>query len=284
MNTEQRIVCWFSHGVASTVAAKIAMEINNQSENPKELVVVSIYLKDEHEDNKRYLIDCEKYLGQKIEIITCEKYESSVDKVIEKTRYMSGVNGARCTKELKKQARLDWQRHDDIHVFGFTNEEVKRFDDLIDSENELELWCPLIDVDYSKNDCFDIIELHGIRLPEMYYLGYPNNNCVGCLKSSSIGYWNLVRKTHPEVFAKRAKQEELLGVALCNMSTMKLMNKHPETIIKMCEDIKSGKLKQVKIKPQDSQMRIPLRYIPEDAGTNEPIYVPDCGFFCEGGE
>lgn len=27
-------------------------------------------------------------------------------------------------------------------------------------------------------------------------------------------------------------------------------------------------------------MMISLRYLPPEAGKHEPIYVPDCGFFC----
>lgn len=278
---EERIVCWFSHGAASTVAAKLKIIENNNSVKPKELVVVSIFIKDEHEDNERYRIDCEKWLGQEIVTITNDKYKSSVTEVIRQTKYMAGVNGARCTKELKKQVRLDWQKPNDIHVFGMTSEEEKRINQLIDNEPNTTFDAPLIRVGCSKQDCFKMLENAGIRLPKMYYLGFPNNNCKGCLKSSSIGYWNLVRKCFPEVFKQRAHEEELLGIALCNMSTMKLINNHPDVIIEIAEDIKSGKLKQIKIKPQDGQMRIPLRYLPEDVGLKDPIYVPDCGFFCE---
>jgi hypothetical protein len=277
----ERIVCWFSHGAASTVAAKLAIVKNRRSPEPKELVVVSIFIEDEHEDNERYRADCEAWLGQDILMITSEKYNSSVSEVVKQTKYMSGVNGARCTKELKKQVRLDWQEPNDIHVFGMTSEEESRIDALIDNEPCTKFDAPLITAGCTKQDCFKILEDADIRLPEMYHLGFPNNNCKGCLKSSSVGYWNLVRNCFPDVFEKRAREEELLGVALCNMSTMKLMNAHPEVIIRIAEDIKSGKLKQIKIKPQDGQMRIPLRYLPEGVGIKDPIYVPDCGFFCE---
>lgn len=64
-----RIVCWFSHGAASTVAAKLAIKENNKSPEPKELVVVSIFIEDEHKDNDRYRKDCEVWLGQEILMI-----------------------------------------------------------------------------------------------------------------------------------------------------------------------------------------------------------------------
>ena len=44
----------------------------------------------------------------------------------------------------------------------------------------------------------------------MYDLGYPNNNCIGCVKGG-MGYWNKIRVDFPEVFAQRAKQERAIG-------------------------------------------------------------------------
>ena len=44
----------------------------------------------------------------------------------------------------------------------------------------------------------------------MYDMGYPNNNCIGCVKGG-MGYWNKIRKDFPEVFERRAKQERMIG-------------------------------------------------------------------------
>lgn len=279
MDMNQRIVCWFSHGAASAVATKLAIADNMKSAEPKELIVVSIFIEEEHEDNARFKAECEKWLGQEILVIKDTKYNASVDEVVRKARYMSGVNGARCTKELKKAVRHQWQRHDDIHVFGMTYDEQKRIDDLIDNENEIELSSPLIDHGYSKQDCFAALEKAGIRLPEMYHLGFPNNNCKGCVKASSVGYWNKTRIVFPPVFEARSNQEELLGVALCKMSVKKFERLYPEHHNKMKRDYDAGLVKW----SVDSRggLRIPLRYLPPDAGVLDPIYVPDCGFFCE---
>ena len=158
----QRIVCWFSCGAASAVATKLAIEENNKSESPKELVVASIYLKNEHPDSERFKRECAEWFGQSIIDLKNEKYDADVDTVIKKTRYMSGVRGARCTKELKKQVRIDWQKDDDIHVFGMTIEEEHRIDQLIDGEPDLETWAPLIDKGYTKPDCFKVLNDAGI--------------------------------------------------------------------------------------------------------------------------
>jgi len=44
----------------------------------------------------------------------------------------------------------------------------------------------------------------------MYDLGYPNNNCIGCVKGG-MGYWNKIRIDFPDVFEQRAKEERLIG-------------------------------------------------------------------------
>lgn len=274
-----RIVCWFSCGAASAVATKMAIEFNAKSENPKEIVVASIFLEDEHPDSARFLKECERWFGKKIHVLQNEKYKASVDNVIATTRYMSGVGGARCTKELKKQVRLDWQRHDDIHVFGMTVDEQKRIDNLIDNENDLRVWPVLVENGVTKTECFEVVEGAGIKLPKMYELGYNNNNCLGCLKATSVGYWNKIRVDFPDVFLKRAEQERLLGVSLCRMSANKFINEYPDSFALMYSDFIEKKC-SIKINSNGS-MFIPLRYLPPSAGKHESLYVPDCGFFCE---
>lgn len=271
----QRIVCWFSCGAASAVATKLAIEENNKSKNPKELVVASIYLKNEHSDSERFKKDCAEWFGQPILDLKNEKYNADVDTVIQKTRYMSGVRGARCTKELKKQVRIGWQRHDDIHVFGMTVEEEHRIDQLIDGEPELETWAPLIDKGYTKPDCFKLLNDAGIELPEMYKLGYHNNNCIGCLKAAGAGYWNKIRVDFPGVFKRRAEQERLLNVALIKMSFAKYKRLYGDWYQKMLDDEFEPKV------DSRGSMRLPLRYLPPEAGSHKDLDIGACGFFCE---
>lgn len=271
----QRIVCWFSCGAASAVATKLAIEENNKSESPKELIVASIYLVNEHPDSERFKSECAKWFGQPIVDLKNEKYGADVDNVIQKTRYMSGVRGARCTKELKKQVRLDWQKHDDIHVFGMTSEEENRIDNLQDSEPELELWAPLIDKGYTKPDCFKILNDAGIELHEMYKLGYHNANCIGCLKAAGAGYWNKIRADFPDVFERRAHQEKIINVALVKMSANKVKRLHPEVFEQMEVDGYEPKI------DSRGSMRLPLRYLPSDAGSHKDMDIGACGFFCE---
>jgi hypothetical protein len=60
----------------------------------------------------------------------------------------------------------------------------------------------------------DIVSTAGLSLPAVYRRGYPNANCIGCVKATSPTYWNHVRKNDPDVFAQRAEQSRRLGVRL----------------------------------------------------------------------
>lgn len=269
-----RLVCWYSHGAASLIATKKAIEAQPIAYPDHEVVVACIHINDEYQEPERDVL-VEDFLGVKITYLKDERYSASVDNVIQKTRYMSGPYGARCTKELKKQVRYDWQRFDDVHVFGMTKEEEHRIDRILDAESDLEIFAPLIDLGMSKQDCFIEMKAAGLELPMMYQLGYHNNNCIGCLKASGAGYWNKIRKDFPEVFNRRAHQEKMLNVALVKMSKSKTERLHPETFEKMSNEGYEPKI--------DSRgtMRIPLRFLSPEAGSHKDLDIGDCGFTCE---
>ena len=66
----------------------------------------------------------------------------------------------------------------------------------------------------TKDDCGAYITRAGLTFPRVYAEGFPNANCIGCVKASSATYWNLVRQTRPEVFQHRAEQSRRLGAKL----------------------------------------------------------------------
>lgn len=207
------IAVWFSCGAASAVAAKKIIEIYG---NDHEIRVINNPVAEEHPDNYRFLKEVENWIGVKIESAVNPKFpKASAFEVWEKKRYMSGVSGAPCTFELKKRARQIWEETNkaDFHVLGFTLEEESRHKRFIERERE-NVIPVLIDLKITKNDCFKIIKDAGIKLPEIYSMGYPNANCIGCVKSSSPTYWNLVRNKHPDVFNQRLEQSKRLGVRL----------------------------------------------------------------------
>ena len=160
----------------------------------------------EHESNKQFLFDVQKEIGKEIIILKNEKYEDHFD-VFRKTKYLNGIkNFARCTTDLKKKLRLEYQRPDDIHIFGYTLEEKQRAEKFENYNPELKVDWVLIEKGITKENCLGILWQKGIKLPKMYDLGYNHNNCIGCVKGG-MGYWNQIRKDFPNEFNKMAKIE-----------------------------------------------------------------------------
>lgn len=207
------IAVWFSSGAASAVAAKKTIERYG------DLCIIRILnnpIAEEDIGNVRFLGNVQAWLGLPVEAVTHEDYpNASAVEVWDRRGGMSFPHGAPCTVSLKKQARQQWEakNHADWHVLGFTADEKKRHARFVQTERANVLPV-LIDAGVTKEDCFAILRDAGIELPRVYGMGYPNANCIGCVKATSPTYWNLVREKHPEVFASRAEQSRRLGSKL----------------------------------------------------------------------
>ena len=197
-------IAWFSAGVSSFVAAYIA--------KPDRIIYIDVA--NQHPDSLRFVMDCQKHLEVPIEILRDIKYGGCVDNVITGRRYVNGPSGAQCTTLLKKRVRQEWERDnltgDDVYIFGYDVDERHRAERLEAATIEASLEFPLIEHGLSKADAHGICERLGVKRPIMYDLGYPNNNCIGCVKGGK-GYWNKIRTDFPEVFRRRAKQEREIG-------------------------------------------------------------------------
>lgn len=207
-----RTVCWFSCGAASAVATSLTL-----SDRP-DATIAYCETGAEHPDNERFLADCVRWFNSPIQRIKNEKYRDTWH-VWEKERYLAGVAGAKCTKVLKVQPRLEFQRPTDLHVFGYTfdGNDRKRADALRANYPELRIETPLIDRELTKEACLAMVKSAGIELPPMYALGFQNNNCIPCVKATSPAYWALVRKQFPAEFERMVKLSRELKVRLCKI-------------------------------------------------------------------
>lgn len=234
-------ILWFSCGVTSAVACKIAIE-----EYGKENCIVAyIKIDSAHIDNARFIRDCEKWYDTEIITFQSEKYKDQFD-VIEKTKYVNGVGGARCTLELKKNVRykIEKQYEYDGQIFGFefSKKEINRSIRFEQQYPYTKPIYPLINHKLNKKECLGILKKEGIEQPLMYSLGYHNNNCIGCVKGG-MGYWNKIRVDFPDHFNRMIQME-----ALANRSCIK------DTFLKDLDP---------------------------ERGRHEPPILPDCGTFCE---
>jgi len=211
MNSDRRIVCSFSCGATSAVATKLALEKYPFAE------VIYMDTGSEHSDNKRFMADCERWFfgdrPRRITVLRSSKYED-IWEVFDKTRWLVGVKGARCTTELKKLPRREFEKPGDLMVLGYDATETKRAEKFRANNPEFGLWCPLIEAGITKEMAIGMLLYAGIELPAMYRLGFRNNNCIGCVKGQA-GYWNKIRVEFPKTFERMAKLERKLNTAIC---------------------------------------------------------------------
>jgi hypothetical protein len=215
------IAVWFSCGAASAVAAKLTIQ---KYGNLCDVRVVNNPVAEEDADNRRFLRDVEAWLGVEIEDCRNSKYPSaSAEEVWDRRGAMSFPRGAPCTYHLKKEARQQWEKVNkpDWHVLGFGAEEQERHDMFVLTERS-NLLPVLIEARLTRQDCYERVVNAGLNPPRIYELGYPNANCIGCVKATSPTYWNHVRKVHPAVFASRAEQSRRLGAKLVRVKNQRL--------------------------------------------------------------
>lgn len=231
-----RKISWFSCGAASAIATKLS----------KPDVIAYCDTGSEDYDNKRFMSDCEVWFEMEITILKNSEFNSIWD-VWEKRRYLSGINGAPCTGELKVKPRLDFQLPNDIHVFGYTSDskDVARAEALKENWPDLIIETPLIDRGLTKAACLSMLKTIGIKEPRTYAMGFPNANCIPCVKATSPAYWALVRLHFPIEFERMAGISRSLDVRLARLS---------------------GE-------------RVFIDEIPQDHPVTEPI-APDCDFLC----
>jgi len=238
---EKKIIGWFSCGITSAVACKLAVDKYGKDN----VILIYFEIDSAHKDNERFIQDCEQWIGLKVERRRSQKYKDQFD-VIEKTRYVNGPGGARCTKELKKDVRTSVEKEINFEhqVFGFEFEKKEinraiRFSQQYPHTNAI---FPLIESKLTKEQCAGILLNNNIALPTMYTLGFHNNNCIMCVKGG-MGYANKVREHFPDEFNKMAKLERTIGRSCIKNKFLDELN-------------------------------------PED-GRHEPPILPDCGTFCE---
>ena len=178
---------------------------------------IYIDIADQHPDSMRFLHDCEKAIGKKITVLKSDRFDS-VEEVIKKYKCIKMPHGAPCTGMLKKAVRKKWEcehkEYDLTYVCGMDFNEKNRAKQIAENFPEFHHEFPLIEKYLSKAEVHGLFErTFDFPRPKMYDMGYPNNNCIGCVKGG-MGYWNRIRKDFQEVFESRAQLERLVGYSI----------------------------------------------------------------------
>jgi 3'-phosphoadenosine 5'-phosphosulfate sulfotransferase (PAPS reductase)/FAD synthetase len=211
----KKVICWWSGGVTSAVACKIAIDLYGKGN----CQVIFMDTKNEDDDSYRFLRDCEEWYGLPIDVISFvpNKY-LSIQSVWRQYKALNNAQGAICSSSLKRDLRLAWEKENEgqwsHQVFGFDISESKRSRSMKLNHPQACPIFPLMLHAMSKKECIEMIEAAGISIPRAYYMGFLNNNCLktGCVKGG-IGYWQKMRRDMPEVFRAMADMEHELSLA-----------------------------------------------------------------------
>ena len=180
---------------------------------------IYIDIADQHPDSMRFIEDCENVIGKPIQILKSSEYRCVEDCIRTAGfigNYRTGI--AVCTNWMKKRVRKQWEyEHKDYdltYVWGFDLKEKNRAERTIEGNPQAQHEFPLIDKGLSKEEVHGLFErTFDFKRRLMYDMGYPNNNCIGCVKGG-MGYWNRIREDFPEVFESRAKLEREVGYSI----------------------------------------------------------------------
>lgn len=205
----KKIICWWSGGITSAVACKIAIDFFGKDR----CVVIMLDTKNEDPDTYRFKKDCEKWYGLPIVSYSRigEEYGSIKD-VWDRYSSLNVAHGAICSTVLKRELREKIQKTIDYEyqVFGFEfdKKEFNRAKSLKMQHKDAKSIYPLLMFGYDKDDCIKLVMDEGIEIPNAYSMGYNNNNCLetGCVQGG-IGYWQKRKIDAPTSFKEMAERE-----------------------------------------------------------------------------
>lgn len=205
-----KVICWWSGGITSAVACKMAIDLFGKDE------CRSIFIDTGNEDSDTYRFkdDCEEWYGIPIETITGlgNKFPT-IQSVWRHYKSLNVANGAICSATLKRDVRLRWQKHNEFkyQVFGFDIDEPKRAKGMTTNYPKAKAIYPLLMHGITKEMCIELVREAGIEVPKAYRLGFRNNNCLKtmCIQGG-IGYWQKVQRDFPDKFDAMADLEHEL--------------------------------------------------------------------------
>lgn len=242
--TDGRVIGWWSGGVASAIACKLAIEKYGDS---VEMVFCDTSI--EHPDTYRFMQDYEKVIGVKIKIIKSHRMKDP-EEVWYKYKGLNFAHGAPCSMVMKKEPRLKYQdiRNDFAQVFGFDycKKEIRRASNMLANNPDLNPIFPLIVERFDRDLIFKGIKNLGIN-PPVTYNHFLNNNCIGgddspiggCIQGG-IGYWQKIKELYPKKYEYMANIEHDLSrikgkpVTICK--DQRKNNSGNRLFLKTCSD------------------------------------------------
>lgn len=200
----EKLVISFSGGVGSAASAILAWE------HKLEFTCVFADTMIEDEDLYRFNADISKLIGKEFIHL---KNGMNPWEVYRDVRYIGNNRTAHCSQRLKTDMVRDWMNensHDATLILGMGIDELERIKRAAINWNPIEVDSLLIR--YNMNSYAsrtELIQKYGIKLPRLYDLGFPHNNCGGfCCRSGQTQFASLLQH-FPDRYQWHVEQEEI---------------------------------------------------------------------------
>ena len=202
-------VVMFSGGVGSWAAAKRVAE-KHGTDN---LILLFADTLIEDEDLYRFLDDAAANVGGQL-----VKVAEGRDpwQVFFDVKFLGNSRVDPCSRILKRQFLRKWLEQNcdptnTIVYLGIDWTEEHRYERAKSYWSPWNCLAPLCDPPYlTKEEIMQWAEAEGLRLPRLYYMGFPHNNCGGfCIKAGQAHFKLLLEKM-PERYAYHEQREQEL--------------------------------------------------------------------------
>jgi len=207
----RKVIVGFSGGVTSAWCAGWALRTFPRDE----VVLVFHDTKEEHPDTYRFIADMTAALDHSVENHSDGR---SVTELFEDLGFLGNNQQSMCSRILKREIGERYERslvlqgYRVVRVVGFSGNEQDRIARACgDAHNGgYGVRFPLVEELVTKQQCADWCTCEMGVKPSAMYEWSDHANCVGCVKGGRE-YWLAVHANHPDVFERRAQQEEHFG-------------------------------------------------------------------------
>lgn len=200
-----RCIVQYSGGAASFIAATLAVEEFGR-ENVVLLFADTLI---EDEDLYRFNRDVEAHLGIAITRL-CEG--RTPWEVFFSERMMGNSQADHCSRILKREVLDRWRETntDAASAVVFLGMDANEAHRLTGVQERLAPWVvrsPLIERGLWKEQVLAMVEAAGLRLPRLYDMGFPHNNCGGFCIKAGHGHYKLLLEKLPARYAEHELKE-----------------------------------------------------------------------------
>lgn len=135
-------------------------------------------------------------------------------------RYLGNSRIDPCSRILKRHLCFRWLKQtmkpeETVVYLGLDWTEMHRYERAQSYWHPWKIRAPLCEEPYvSKLEQLDALKQTGIRVPRLYEMGFPHNNCGGFCVKAGLAHFRLLFQTMPDRYLFHERQEEQLRRAL----------------------------------------------------------------------